>query len=113
MAGGYLTADGELITEKMTFTDLGGGNALVRYGDLAVELLEDRIILTAPGEFTVENRIGRDDHLPTVAKWSENRLSLSYQGAPYSIVAAIGRFLSPTRVESENGRLELILYPQH
>ena len=113
LAGGYLTADGELITEKMTFTDLSGGNALVRYGDLTVELREDRIILTAPGEFTVENRNGRDDHLPTVAEWSENRLSLSYQGAPYSIVAAIGRFLSPTIVASESGRLELILYPQH
>ena len=113
LAGGYLVADGNLITEKMTFADLGGGVAKITYGDLSVELREDRIILTAHSDFTVENRIGKVNHLPKVEGWEKKRLSLSYQGAPYSIIADVGSFLSPTAVASENGRMELILYPQH
>ena len=109
LAGGYIAdTDGNaLILSKMQFTDLGGGKARITYGDLALELWEDRVILTYPQEFTLTRRIGKEDHLPTAEAWEERRLSLSYQGTPYRIRASVGRFLSPTVLTSENGTIEL------
>lgn len=111
LAGAYLAeADGSALDlGKMEFADLGGGRASVTYGDLSVELCEDRLILTYPREFTVDARIGKPDHLPTVEKWDSSKLSLSYQGAPYTLRAETGKFLSPTVIASRGGRIELNL----
>ncbi len=110
LAGGYLTADGDAIKAgKMEFADLGSGKASVTYGDLAVELCEDRVILTYSGEFSVFASIGQGDHLPTVTALSEKQIALSYQGTPYTLIARQGSFLSPTVLRSEGGRIELRL----
>ncbi|MBQ8288337.1 MAG: hypothetical protein IJX76_06150 [Clostridia bacterium] len=111
LAGAYLTeADGRALNlGKMEFADLGGGRARVSYGDLQIELFEDRLILTYPREFTVENRIGKQDHIPTVEEWDSTKLSLSYQGTPYTLRAKQGSFLSPTVIASRSGRIELNL----
>ena len=110
LAGVYLTeADGSAMNlGKPEFADLGGGIARIRYGDLQVELSEDQLILTYPKEFSAELRIGKSEHLPTVTSHSKHRIDLSYQGTPYGLCAAKGRFVSANAVASESGTIELL-----
>lgn len=107
LAGGYLSIDKDTL-RAMEFTDLGDGKARVTYGDLTVELREDRVILIHPGEFSLTHRIGKNDHLPRVVAWDEKRLALSYKGTPYRVSASAGQFLSPTEVASDGGVIELV-----
>ncbi len=114
LAGLVLIKDGVDVTYdgKMTFEDLGGGKAEIRFGDVCFLLEEDRFTVSAPFDFILENRIGKtsDEHMPDTEEFSgEKKLVLSYDGNVYGIGLEAGVFTGAKAIRSENGRVTVVL----
>ncbi len=105
--GGYITFEDGSTPEKgeMVFTDLGKGEALVKFKDIAFLLYEKGVKILANSDFTLENRIGKEAHVPTFREFSGNYLKLSYNDARYAVMLKKGEFLSEKEIKSENGEL--------
>ena len=112
MAGAYLKyTDGTVPKyEKMEFLDTGDGRAVVTYGDLTVELCEDRVKIRASRPFELENRIGlKENHFPECLGLAERELKLSYKGVEYAIVLCKGHFDGENSIFSEGHMIEIKL----
>ena len=112
LAGGYLVyEDGDLPDfNEMKFTDAGKGTAIITYGSLRVELAEDRIKIIGASPFILKNKIGTiRDHLPTVKRYNEEEIILSYQNVDYGIWVLQGKILEPTCLQSDGNVLEVQL----
>lgn len=112
LAGGYLVyEDGSQPSfDKMTFTDAGEGKAVLQYGDVTVTLTENRLCITCPRAFRLENRIGIDGgHLPETAQCTAHQLDLQYLHTAYAIRLEQGTFWTPDQILSENNTIEILL----
>lgn len=113
-AGMYLLdreSGAPLVCGKLEFTDLGGGSAKLTYGDVAAELSENVLKISAPAPFVLENRIGKDGgHLPTVVSQNENEIVLDYNGTEYKITLSKGSFKDSLHVTSDEcGVVEAVI----
>lgn len=112
LAGGYLVyEDGSQPSfDKMTFTDAEKGKAVLQYGDVTVTLTENRLCITCPRAFRLENRIGIDGgHLPETAQCTAHQLDLQYLHTAYAIRLEQGTFWTPDQILSENNTIEILL----
>lgn len=112
LAGGYLVYEEgeEPVFGKMKFTETGEGTAAVTYGDVVVELTEEKIKITGTRPFALVNRIGtKSDHLPSVKSCEQKKLVLSYHNVDYAVRVLRGEFTEPVRLKSDGNVLELQL----
>lgn len=111
VAGGYLKyTDGSAIkADSMIFDDKGDGIAEVKYADVFFELGEDYLVINAPSDFELENRIGVDGgHLPKCYSLNSKKLELNYEGTDYSISLGDGIFENANLIKSENNTIKLM-----
>jgi hypothetical protein len=94
--------------EDFRFTETGPDSAVVDFGSLRFELTQQRIRITAPQNFILENRIGKTDrHFPGLVSWGDTDLRLAYSGMEYGLTLAAGHFDSPEKLRSEDGCIEI------
>ena len=108
LAGMYILRDGREIfsPNKMTFREIAENTAEITSGDLCFTLMPDRMDISAPWDFTLEQRIGNtNDHVPEMALQDEKNLLLQYDGHAYRIHLVKGKFTSPRTIDSEDGKI--------
>ena len=115
IAGAYFArADGTPVQAgKMRFADLGDGKARADFGEIRALLKRDALRFESSGEFTLENRIGKDGGCkPETLLKDDQTVLFTYKNVKYALFAEKGRFLSPEKAVSENGVLEIRILPR-
>lgn len=110
LAGGYLIYEEREapVFDKMKFTETGEGRATVTYGDVMVELSEEKIKIIGTKPFTLINRIGtKSECLPIVKHCERKKLILSYREVDYTVRILQGEFIEPVSLKSEGNVLEV------
>lgn len=108
LAGLYFV--GAQAGDTLEFSDMGGGCAQVRCGEVAFTLNEDRLSVRADGDFTIENRAAQgSDGAPEVLSVSEREVRLRYGGTDYAVRLNRGRFVDAQTVASECGEISAVL----
>jgi len=110
-AGMYMVKNGvEYTAGEMSFIDLGDGNAKVSYGEVEFTLTESKVIIKAPWDFRMQNRIGKlDDHIPMLCEIEDKKITYAYDGVSYDICLGKGKFADSWNLVSEDGVVEIIL----
>lgn len=109
LAGGFITfADGSVpCADKMEFTDMGNGCAMVEFSDIRVELSPDGFKLVSDKDFTLEVRRGIDgDHVPAIKVIEGNVITLSYADVDYKITVPVGEVTDLYNYRSVDGAME-------
>lgn len=107
LAGVRIMRDGkEIPFAKMEFSDIGGGEAKVGYGNFEFKLESNRVSVSAEKDFSLVYLFGRKGkEIPEVLSCTERELTLCYLNRTYKIRLDAGAFASPTEIRSENGKI--------
>ena len=110
LAGGYIEplSGADWTAGKMTFSDLGNGEARVSYGKVTVTLRPDGLSIESDEDFTVTYRMGlAEGHVPSVTARTDTSLALDYHGAEYGISVTKGKVRNNVTFASDGGKLDI------
>lgn len=107
----FKNADGEDIKyDEMTFSDLGGGEAEVDFGETRFHLFENGFEIKRSGSFCAEFKAGKTSRrFPKININSQKReVKFTYQQVDYSANVEIGNISDDGFITSDNGIIKII-----